>query len=209
MHVIIAGNIGVGKSSLTARLANAFGWLPFFETADENPYLADFYADMPRWGFHSQLFFLSRRVQAQMALIGSLQHDRRSVVQDRSLYEDAEIFAENLYQQGVLDVRDYATYRALYQGMCALLPPPDLLIYLRADVPTLLSRIALRGRTFEQGIAPQYLTSLNGLYEEWITHWDRSPVLTIPTDALDFVHKPYDLNTVIGLISSARELQAS
>src|SRR5579864_129585 len=150
-HVVIAGNIGVGKSSLVERLAEVLGWTPFYEASDENPYLADFYKDMPRWGFHSQIFFLGRRVRLLNELFGQ----RGPVVQDRSLYEDAEVFAANLHQQGALDGREYDTYRMLYESVCSLLPAPDLLVYLRAEVPTLLTRIALRGRPFERQIAPE------------------------------------------------------
>ncbi|MHB8626937.1 MAG: deoxynucleoside kinase [Aggregatilineales bacterium] len=195
-HVIIAGNIGVGKSSLVERLSEAFGWTPFYEAADENPYLADFYNDMPRWAFHSQLFFLGRRVR----LLSNLFAQCGPVVQDRSLYEDAEVFAANLHQQGALDRRDYETYRTLYESLCVLLPPPDLLVYLRADVPTLLSRIALRGRSFEQDMAPDYLAHLNTLYDDWMARWHLSASLAIQTDGLDFVRNPSDLNAVFDQI---------
>ena len=205
-HVVIAGNIGVGKSSLVERLAEAFGWTPFYEAADENPYLADFYKDMHRWAFHSQLFFLSRRVR----LLNSLFAQTGTVVQDRSLYEDAEIFVANLHRQRALDARDYDTYRTLYDSLCAMLPPPDLLVYLRADVSTLLSRIALRGRPFEQHMAPDYLAQLNTLYDEWVASWHLSPSLAIQTDGLDFVRSPSDLNAVFDQIQahlSSKELR--
>lgn len=195
-YLVIAGNIGVGKSSLTERLATACGWLPVYEAVDENPYLADFYADMPRWGFQSQIFFLSRRLKLQTELLlrsGGL-------VQDRSVYEDAEVFAANLHRQGALDSRDYATYRALYDGLCALLPAPDLLVYLRSGVPTLLERINRRGRVFEQHIAPDYLAQLNSLYDSWIACWQQCPVLTIQADELDFVQEPGHLELIISKI---------
>ena len=197
-YLVIAGNIGVGKSSLTERLAKALGWLPVYEAVDENPYLADFYADMPRWGFQSQIFFLSRRLKLQTELLlrsGGL-------VQDRSVYEDAEVFAANLHRQGALDGRDYATYRALYDGLCELLPAPDLLVYLRSGVPTLLDRIALRGRAFEQHIAPDYLDHLNTLYDGWINRWRLCPVLTIQADELDFVRDPAHLQLIISKIQA-------
>lgn len=182
-YIAIAGNIGVGKSTLTALLSAELGWEPFYEAVAENPYLADFYRDMRQWSFHSQIFFLSRRLRHHRQLL-----DRPgSVVQDRSVYEDAEIFARNLYLQGQMTERDYGCYRELYEVLTIILPPPDLVVYLRASVPTLLQRIALRGRDFERGISPQYLERLNALYEEWIDHFALCPVLTVPADALDFV----------------------
>jgi deoxyadenosine/deoxycytidine kinase len=182
--VAIAGNIGVGKSTLTGILAEAFGWKPFYEAVDENPFLADFYADMKRWSFHSQVFFLSRRLQHHRQLVDH----PGSVVQDRSVYEDAEIFAQNLYNQGQMSARDYQAYRDLYDGIRAFLPPPDLLVYLKSSVETLLARIKLRGRDFERDISPDYLQRLNGLYDDWIDRWDSCPVLVIPADEMDFQH---------------------
>jgi deoxyadenosine/deoxycytidine kinase len=182
--VAIAGNIGVGKSTLTGILAEAFGWKPFYEAVDENPYLADFYADMKRWSFHSQVFFLSRRLQHHRQLVDH----PGSVVQDRSVYEDAEIFAQNLYNQGQMSARDYQAYRDLYDGIRAFLPPPDLLVYLKSSVETLLARIKLRGRDFERDISPDYLQRLNGLYDDWIDRWDSCPVLVVPADEMDFQH---------------------
>lgn len=189
----VAGNIGVGKSSLTARLAEALEWEPFYEANAENPYLADFYQDMERWSFHSQCFFLSRRLQHHRQL---LDHPG-SVIQDRTVYEDAEVFARNLYRQGHMSERDYETYHALYVGVAAFLPPPDLLIYLRARVGTLVERIAMRGRAYERQISIDYLTLLNDLYESWITDWTQCPVLIMSADDLDFVHNPDDLNLIV------------
>jgi len=181
--VAIAGNVGVGKSTLTRLLAERLDWEPFFEAVDENPYLVDFYADMRSWAFHSQIFFLSRRLRHHRQLL-----DRpNSVVQDRSVYEDAEIFARNLYLQGDMDERDYRSYRELYNVLTSFLPPPDLVVYLRASVPTFLRRIAKRGREYEKRISPQYLDRLNRLYEEWIEGFALCPILTIPADELDFV----------------------
>jgi deoxyadenosine/deoxycytidine kinase len=181
--VAIAGNIGVGKSTLTDLLAKQLVWEPYYEAVEENPYLADFYADMPRWSFQSQTFFLARRLQQHSAV---LQRDR-SVIQDRSVYEDAEIFARNLLEQGHISPRDWHTYWELYQTLCALLTPPNLVVYLRAATPTLLKRIAQRGRDYERAISAGYLTQLNTLYDRWAGNFDRCPVLTIETDALDYV----------------------
>jgi deoxyadenosine/deoxycytidine kinase len=182
--VAIAGNIGVGKSTLTYILAEMLGWKPFYEAVDENPYLADFYADMRRWSFHSQVFFLSRRLQHHRQLVDH----PGSVVQDRSVYEDAEIFARNLYDRGQMSPRDYGAYHDLYEGIRAFLPPPDLLVYLKGSVETLLTRIRLRGRDFERDISPDYLDRLNILYDQWIERWDSCPVLVVPADDMDFQH---------------------
>jgi deoxyadenosine/deoxycytidine kinase len=169
-------------------LAQRLGWQPFYEAVDDNPYLADFSGDMGRWSFHSQVFFLSRRLQHHRSI---LDHPH-SAVQDRSVYEDAEIFATNLHRQGRMSARDYATYRALYDGVNLFLPPPDLLVYLRASVATLQTRIRMRGRAFEQGIDPAYLAQLHNLYEEWVDRFTLCPVLTVPADELDFVwHTPH------------------
>ncbi len=181
--VAIAGNVGVGKSTLTAMLAQKLGWEPFYEAVGDNPYLADFYQDMRRWSFHSQIFFLSRRLRHHRQLLDS----PNSVVQDRSVYEDAEIFAHNLYQQGHMSDRDYRSYRELYEVLVLFLPPPDLVVYLKASVPTLLERIAKRGRDFERDISPLYLQRLNELYDAWIEDFTLCPVLTLPADDLDFV----------------------
>ncbi len=181
--IAVAGNVGVGKSALTGLLAERLNWEPFFEAVDENPYLSDFYADMRAWSFHSQIFFLSRRLRHHRQL---LDHPN-SVVQDRSVYEDAEIFARNLYVQGDMGERDYRSYRELYEVLTSFLPPPDLVIYLRARLPTLQRRIAKRGRDYEQDISPDYLERLNQLYEEWVGGLTLCPVLTIPADELDFV----------------------
>lgn len=181
--VAVAGNIGVGKSTLVEKLCSELGCTPFFEPVTENPYLADFYRDMRTWAFHSQIFFLTHRLRSHHAL--SLHAS--SVIQDRSVYEDAEIFAHNLYLQGHIHPRDYQTYRELYQTLVEFLPPPDLVIYLRASVPTLLARIARRGREYERSIPADYLSSLNILYENWISEFTLCPVLTVPADDVDYV----------------------
>jgi deoxyadenosine/deoxycytidine kinase len=181
--VAIAGNIGVGKSTLTELLSERLGWEPFFEAVNDNPYLSDFYEDMERWSFHSQIYFLSRRLRHHWQLL----QRSDSVVQDRTVYEDAEIFARNLYQQGSMGERDYRSYCELYDVVTTVLPPPDLIVYLRASVPTLQGRIHHRGRSYERGISTDYLERLNELYETWIHGFTLCPVLTVPSDTLNFV----------------------
>jgi deoxyadenosine/deoxycytidine kinase len=190
--VAIAGNIGVGKSTLTALLREQLDWEPFFEAVKDNPYLADFYADMQRWSFHSQIYFLSRRLRHHWQLL----QRTNSVIQDRTVYEDAEIFARNLYQQGLMDERDYHSYCELYEVVTTVLPPPDLIVYLRASVSTLQERIRRRGRPYEQNIAMTYLEQLNELYEEWIDGFSLCPVLSVPSDDLDFVLNPEHLELI-------------
>jgi deoxyadenosine/deoxycytidine kinase len=191
--IVVAGNIGVGKSTLVKLLSKKLNWEPFYEPVTENPYLADFYDDMQAWGFHSQIYFLMRRLRVHRKLMDM----KGSVIQDRSVYEDAEIFAHNLFLQDAINDRDYATYRELYQVLVEFLPPPDLVIYLRASVPTLLSRIATRDRDYERTINPDYLTDLNELYERWVEHFDLCPVLTVPCDNLDYVAKPQHLALIV------------
>ncbi len=181
--IAIAGNMGVGKSALTKLLSEKLGWEPFYEAVDDNPYLADFYKDMRKWAFHSQVFFLSRRLRHHHQVLNR----PNSVIQDRTVYEDAEIFAENLYRQRHMGERDYRSYRELYEVLTMFLPPPDLVVYLRASVPTLKHRIATRGRDFERDIPTEYLEQLNKLYEEWAHSFTLCPMLTVPSDNLDFV----------------------
>ena len=183
LFVTIAGNIGVGKSSLVALLSRKLGWEPVFEAVEDNPYLADFYEDMNRWSFHSQVYFLVRRLKEHHDLL----QQPNAVLQDRSVYEDAEIFARNLFRQGHLSERDWLSYYELYQTLAHLLKPPDLVIYLRASMPTLRRRIAGRGREYERNIADSYLQDLNQLYDEWVSNFRLSPVLTVDTDNLDYV----------------------
>jgi len=191
--VAVAGNIGVGKSTLVSMLCDRLDWQPFYEPVSENPYLADFYANMSAWAFHSQVFFLTRRLRIHYELS---QHPG-SVVQDRSLYEDAEIFAQNLYLQGFMQERDYLSYRELYETAVQLLPPPDLMIYVRGSVPTLMDRISKRGRDYERTITSEYLQSLNDLYETWISNFVLCPVLTIPADDMDYVAHSGHLSLII------------
>lgn len=192
-YIVVAGNIGVGKSTLVQLLCRRMGWDPFYEPVTENPYLGDFYQNMEAWSFHSQVFFLAHRLQIQHAVI---KHPG-PVIQDRSIYEDAEIFALNLYLQGYLSQRDYETYRALYQAMTDFLPLPDLVIYLRASVSTLLHRIEQRSRDYEKTISPEYLQRLNDLYRQWIDHFTLCPVLTVPSDDLDYVAHPSHLDLIV------------
>ena len=191
--VAIAGNIGVGKSTLTTLLAKRFGWELSLEAVEENPYLPDFYADMPRWSFNSQAFFLSRRLEQHYLLL----QRRGSVLQDRTVYEDAEVFAQSLYRQGHMSGRDWQTYYSLYSVLSILLKPPHLVVYLKASVPTLARRIAQRGRDFERSISSEYLTSLNQLYDEWVSTFALCPVLTIETDNLDYLQHDEHLDQIV------------
>ncbi len=180
-YIVVAGNIGVGKSTLVGILAETLRWTPIYELEEAHPYLDDYYADPARWGFHSQLWFLTKRFtqHQQIAKLPGV------VVQDRSIYEDAVVFAASLYEQGLLSARDYATYRQLYEAIVRELRPPDRIVYLRASVPALLARIAKRARPAEQGIQASYLESLERHYQAWIGAWRSCPVLTIDTDDLD------------------------
>jgi len=191
--ITISGNIGAGKSSLVQMLSQRLGWEPFFEPVSNNPYLADFYEDMSAWGFHSQVFFLSHRLQVYRKLADCAS----SVILDRSLYEDAEIFARNLHINGIMNQRDFDTYDALYRSLISFLPTPDLMIYLRASISTLVGRIKKRGRDYEQTIKRDYLSQLNQAYEAWISDFSLCPVLTIPTDNLDFVSMPKHMDLIL------------
>ena len=196
--VLVAGNIGVGKTSLTERLGARLGWVTGFESVADNPYLADFYADMRQWSFHLQVFFLGHRAQQHLLLANS----PRSAIVDRSIYEDAYIFARVLHHMDNLNERDYQAYRAIFDLVVANLPRPDLLIYLTAPVPALLKRIRRRGRPIEAGITADYLTLLDSFYGEWLTNFDLCPVLTLRTQQLDFVHQARHLDIVIDHIEA-------
>lgn len=197
-YVSIAGNIGAGKSSLTRLLSDYFKWKAFYEQVDDNPYLSDFYEDMRRWSFNLQVFFLSTRFNHQRE-IEALPY---SVVQDRTIYEDAEIFARNLHEMGLMSERDYANYVDLYAIMTSYLQPPDLLVYLRASVPTLVRHIQSRGREFESSIRIEYLEKLHDHYENWLDRYDAGPKLIIEADEIDFVNNDADRLAVIGQIES-------
>ena len=197
-HVAIAGNIGAGKSSLTEVLCQSFGWEAFYEQVDDNPYLSDFYDDMRRWSFNLQVYFLSSRFRHQR----SIENADHSVVQDRSIYEDAEIFARNLYEMGLMSKRDFDNYVELFGIMTSYLRPPSLLVYLRASVPTLIGHIQARGRDYESTIRIDYLERLQAHYEDWIERYDEGPKLIIDVDELDFVNDGSDRRDVIGRIES-------
>jgi deoxyadenosine/deoxycytidine kinase len=193
LFVAVAGNIGAGKSSLARLLGERFQWKPYFESVDDNPYLSDFYGDMARWSFHLQIYFLANRFKCHKEIVESSE----SVIQDRSIYEDAEIFARNLYDIGKMTERDYTNYVSLFHVMMEYLKPPDLMIYLRANIDTLVKQISKRGRDFEQGIQRSYLETLNSLYEDWITRYKLGPLLVIESDNLDFVNNKPDLDYIL------------
>ncbi len=194
--VLVAGNIGTGKTSLTERLGARLGWRTSFESVADNPYLADFYGDMRQWSFHLQIFFLGHRAQQHLALAACPE----SAIADRSIYEDAHIFARALHHMGNLGERDYQAYRRVFDQVVEALPRPDLLLYLRAPVTVLLERINQRGRAIESGISDDYLSLLETFYDEWIEAFDLCPVLTLQTEDLDFVHKPNHLDIVVARI---------
>ncbi|MGB9773495.1 MAG: deoxynucleoside kinase [Bacteroidota bacterium] len=198
LFIAVAGNIGAGKSALTKQLSEYFGWEPYYESVDNNPYLDDFYKDMHRWSFNLQVYFLSNRFKYHKKMVES----SHPVIQDRSIYEDAEIFARNLYEIGMMDERDYRNYVELFNIMTEYLKPPTLLIYLRASVDTLLEQIARRGRSFEQGIRREYLEQLNRHYESWIQRYSLGPILVIESDSIDFVNHKADFEHVVEVVKS-------
>ncbi len=203
VYIAIAGNISAGKSTLTKVLAEKFQAKPIFEPVSENPYLADFYKDMKRYAFHSQMFFLSQRLKDQL----SLSKEKGIFIQDRTIYEDAEIFARNLYETGYIEKRDWDVYQSFYQTISELLPTPDLIIYLKNSVPTLKKRIEKRGRKFEQKIDDTYLLDLNRLYNEWADSFSNEktkkiPFLTISMDKSNYLNDSKELDRIIGLINN-------
>lgn len=198
MHIAIAGNIGAGKTTLTGLLAKKFGWQAHFESVESNPYLTSFYEDMPRWSFNLQIFFLNSRFRQ----ILQIRKSGKTVIQDRTIYEDAFIFAPNLHSMGLMSSRDFENYSSLFELMESLIAPPDLIIYLRATVPTLVRNIQKRGREYEKSIRLDYLKSLNDRYENWISQYDRGKLLIIEVDDLDFSNNPADLGLIIDKINA-------
>ncbi len=198
MHIAIAGNIGSGKTTLTTLLSKHFGWKPHYEAVDDNPYLVSFYDDMQRWAFNLQIYFLNSRFRQ----ILDIRNSGENVVQDRTIFEDAYIFAENLHDMGLMSERDYRNYLSLFDLMSSYMQAPDLLIYLRASIPTLVRQIAKRNRIYEQSIRLDYLKSLNDKYEKWISTYDKGKVLIIESDNIEF-ENPEDLSKVIDSINAS------
>ena len=198
MHVAIAGNIGAGKTSLTKLLAKHYKWKAHFESVDENPYLDDFYASMERWSFNLQVYFLNSRFRQ----ILEIRESGKDIIQDRTIYEDAYIFAPNLHAMGLMPTRDFENYKSLFELMEHFVQAPDLLIYLHASIPKLVEQIHKRGRDYESSISIDYLSRLNERYEAWITNYDKGPLLIIDVDNLDFVENPEDLSVIIDKIDA-------
>jgi deoxyadenosine/deoxycytidine kinase len=198
MHIAIAGNIGSGKTTLSGLLAKHFGWQPHYEDVDTNPYLPSFYEDMQRWSFNLQIYFLNSRFRQ----IVEIRKSGKNVIQDRTIYEDANIFAPNLHTMNLMTTRDYDNYQSLFQLMVSFIQPPDLLIYLRADVPTLVRNIQKRGRDYEASIRLDYLKSLNDRYENWINSYTAGKLLIFDVDNINFQENPEDLGKIIERIQA-------
>ncbi len=198
MHIAIAGNIGAGKTTLTKLLAKHYNWQPHFESVDENPYLDDFYSEMERWSFNLQVYFLNSRFRQ----ILDLRKSGKTIVQDRTIYEDVHIFAPNLYAMGLMTNRDFSNYSSLFELMENLVTPSDLLIYLRADISTLVEQIHKRGRDYESSISIDYLSRLNERYEAWISTYDKGKLLIIDVNDFDFVDNQEDLGYIIDRIDA-------
>lgn len=193
MHLAVSGNIGSGKTTLTEKLAKHYGWKAEFESVDENPYLPDFYEDMKRWAFHLQVYFLNSRFNQ----IKKIQESTIPTIQDRTIYEDAYIFAANLYKSKLLTERDYFNYRSLFDSMISHVKAPDLLIYLKADIPKLVGQIEKRGRTYETAMRIDYLKNLNSHYEDWIANYKEGKLLIVDVNELDFVERQEDFSFIV------------
>ena len=196
MHIAIAGNIGAGKTSLTELLAKHYNWEPHYEDVIDNPYLDDFYNHMERWSFNLQVYFLKSRFEQLL----SFRENNKTVIQDRTIYEDAHIFAPNLNAMGLMNQRDFNNYKGIFELMESLIQGPDILIYLRSSIPNLVNKIHKRGREYESSISIDYLSRLNERYEAWISSYDASKLIIIDVDSLDFVDNKEDLSNVINII---------
>lgn len=192
-HIAIAGNIGAGKTTLTELLSKHYRWIPHFEDVDHNPYLMDFYEDMPRWSFNLQIYFLNSRLRQLV----EIQQGTETIIQDRTIYEDANIFAPNLHEMGLMSKRDFENYYEFFQTLKSLVRPPDLLIYLQASVPTLVGQIQKRGREYEENIRLDYLKRLNDFYQKWIGDYKEGRLLVIDVDKLKFAEREEDFGEVI------------
>jgi len=199
MHIAVAGNIGSGKTTLTEKLAKHYGWRAEFESVDDNPYLADFYDDMHKWSFHLQIHFLNSRFKQ----IQEVRQGTENIIQDRTIYEDAYIFAKNLADSGFLTERDYENYLKIFHSMLDFVQAPDLLIYLKADIPKLVGQINKRGRDYEEKIKIEYLKNLNDNYDEWIANYDNGKLLVIDVNDMDFVKYPDHLGYIINKVEES------
>ena len=195
-HIAVAGNIGSGKTTLAEKLSKHYGWQPLYESVDHNPYLRDFYGDMERWAFHLQVYFLNNRFNQ----VRTIRASEKTIIQDRTIYEDAHIFAANLHKSKLLNNRDYENYLDLFHSMVSLVQPPDLLIYLKADIPKLVQQIQMRNRDFEFNIKLEYLKNLNEHYEKWIGEYTLGKLLIIDMNPLDFVNNTEDFSTIVSKI---------